>query len=100
GAPVGRLYAINLLGATAGTLAVPFLLLPRLGSDGSYFSAVGGSLAIGLGAWWAGRRPGAASPSPAVRSPPQGPAGPLSSRAVLWLSALSGLVTLALQVSW
>jgi hypothetical protein len=31
GVPVGGLYAINLLGASLGTLVVPFVLLPRLG---------------------------------------------------------------------
>ena len=54
GIPVGGLYAINLLGATLGTLAVPFVLLPRLGLAASYACAVAGSLGVGLTAYLIG----------------------------------------------
>ena len=96
GIPVGGLYAINLLGATAGTLAVPFVLLPRLGVDRSYWGAVGASLAIGLAAWMLGC--GALrtiEPEPARAEGDAAGLGP-----VLALSALSGMSTLGLQVLW
>jgi len=93
GIPVGGLYAINLLGAAAGTLAVPFVLLPRLGVDKTYACAVAGSLTVGLIAlaWGA---------SAAV--PDRSPASPARSvsRLVLALSAISGLATLSLQTLW
>jgi spermidine synthase len=101
GPPVGGLYAINLLGATLGTLAVPFVLLPRLGLAASYACAVAGSLGVGLAACLIGS---ATPPGPSPENPP-----PLRSDAsrtpsvagvVLVLSGLSGLCTLALQVLW
>jgi spermidine synthase len=86
GIPVGGLYAINLLGAAAGTLAVPFVLLPRLGVDKTYACAVAGSLTVGLIAlaWGAS----AAVPDPSPASPARS-----VSRLVLALSAISGLAT-------
>ncbi|HEX6737356.1 MAG TPA: fused MFS/spermidine synthase, partial [Vicinamibacteria bacterium] len=104
GIPVGRLYAINLAGAALGTLAVPFVLLPRLGSAGSYGAAVAGSLAVGLGAWLAGSRTErAAAAAPAERrAPPRAhaPGHRIGTGVVLALAGLSGLLTLALQVLW
>jgi spermidine synthase len=95
GVSVGGLYAANLAGAVAGTLAVPFVLLPRLGSDGSYALAVAGSLTVGALAAALSR--GEAPRAPADRPPEDGPAVP---RATLALSAFSGAATLALQVLW
>jgi spermidine synthase len=95
GIPVGGLYAINLLGATLGTLAVPFLLLPRLGVEGSYLCAVAASLGIGLTAWIAGATSDRAMVEP---SPPAREATGLGP--VLGLSAFSGACTLGLQVLW
>jgi spermidine synthase len=101
GIPVGGLYAINLLGATAGTLAVPFVLLPRLGVDRSYWGAVASSLAIGLAAWAAGS--GAGRPRDRATIAPE-PARERTAGAgwgsVLGLSAVSGVCTLGLQVLW
>jgi spermidine synthase len=96
GIPVGGLYAINLLGAAMGTLAVPFVLLPRLGLDTTYACAVGGSLTVGLLACTLAAR--AASDEP----PDPVPASPARSVPVLVLSlsAVSGLSTLALQTLW
>jgi spermidine synthase len=101
GVPVGGLYAINLLGAAAGTLMVPFVLLPRLGLDAGYACAVVGSLAIGAAACLVGA---AAPPRPAPEVSPSGrpsawPA-PSIARLALALSGLSGLCALALQVLW
>lgn len=43
-------YAANTLGAVAGALAVPFLLLPTLGAERSYFAAVFANLCVGASA--------------------------------------------------
>lgn len=100
GRPVGGLYAANLLGAVVGSLAVPFLLLPRLGASGAYAAAVLASLGIGLTAVGLarGRVPRAL---PLARSAKVG-AGAVGSvgTPVLLLSALSGAATLGLQVLW
>jgi spermidine synthase len=99
GIPVGGLYVINLLGAAAGTLAVPFVLLPRLGLGASHACAVAGSLAIGLTAVAIGaaapRRPLPEDELPRGATP-----RPPVAVAALALSCASGLLTLALQVSW
>jgi spermidine synthase len=101
GIPVGGLYAINLLGAAVGTLAVPFVLLPRLGLDTSYACAVAGSLGVGLTAYLIGsatpRRPSLENLSPGHRDASHTPS---VAGVVLVLSGVSGLCALALQVLW
>jgi spermidine synthase len=101
GVPVGGLYAANLLGATLGALAVPFLLLPRLGVDASSSVAVLGSVAVGLTAcvWgWRTVRAPIIAISAAAAHPPAVDAR--AGRHVLLLAALSGAFTLALQTLW
>ena len=101
GIPVGGLYAINLLGATLGTLAVPFILLPRLGLAASYACAVAGSLGVGLTAYLIGSatpRAPVSESAPALDSAASRP--PSVAGGVLVLSCLSGVCTLALQVLW
>ncbi len=49
GQGVGRVYALNTLGAVLGSLASGFLLVPLLGTQGSVFLAAG--VNIILGAW-------------------------------------------------
>jgi spermidine synthase len=94
GVSVGGLYAANLAGAVAGTLAVPFVLLPRLGAGGSYAAAVAASLTVGALAITLSR-------TEAPRGAPErGDADPPVSRATRALAALSGATTLALQVLW
>lgn len=44
------IYAANTFGAVVGALAVPFLLLPALGAERSYFAAVAANLCVGLSA--------------------------------------------------
>jgi spermidine synthase len=95
GVPVGRLYAVNLAGAVAGTLAIPFVALPALGVTGSYAAAVAGSVlvaavACGLGARAPAREP--ASPSAEAARPARRVAGGL-----LGLAALSGFGSLGAQ---
>jgi len=92
GIPVGGLYAVNLLGAALGTLAVPFLLLPRLGLDRTYACAIAGSLAVGLLA--------CLTPEAARPVVPAAPPSVSMPAFVLALSFVSGLSTLALQSLW
>ena len=101
GPPVGGLYAINLLGATLGTLMVPFVLLPRLGLAASYGCAVAGSLAVGLAAYLIGSAtPQGSAPESAPPLRSDSPRTPSVARVILVLSGLSGVCTLALQVLW
>ena len=101
GIPVGGLYAIHLLGAALGTLAVPFVLLPRLGLTASYACAIAGSLAIGVTAFFVGSRPPGETPWEDASAHPGSPSlTPSIAGVVLVLSAVSGLSALALQVLW
>ena len=102
GRPVGGLYAANLLGAVAGSLSVPFLLLPRLGADGAYGAAVAGSLAVGLVAAGLGlRRPlRTVHASTAEARAASNPRKDAPAPGVLLLALFSGASTLGLQVLW
>jgi hypothetical protein len=105
GRRIGWLYGVNVLGAAAGALATPWLLLPALGVRGAVLAAAGANLAVGLGALALLAAREDPSPAPAAPAPPTVPAGveapgrrPLS----LWLSlyALSGFVALSLEIVW
>jgi spermidine synthase len=100
GVPVGGFYAINLAGAVAGTLAVPFVLLPWLGVRGSLAAAVGGSVLVGLSACLLGRNAPEAAPDAVAAAGPGPTSRAASLPAPLLLAALSGAATLALQVLW
>jgi len=100
-AGVSDLYGANLAGAVAGALAVPFLLLPAFGVQGSSLlvAAIGASAgAVALAR--TGRRV-ASSAVAAVAAPPSPP--PIvgdpgdALRGMLGLSFLSGFVLLALE---
>lgn len=99
GVPAGGLYAVNVLGAATGALAVPFLLLPRLGVREANLAAVAGSLAVGLAAVALGarlRRPGSVD----GRRRRSSAGEPRPRVFVLALAAWSGIVTLGVQVEW
>ncbi len=56
GVDVGRLYAINTLGAIAGTIAAGFGLVPLVGAQGAVKVAIALNLALGLTMLAVGRR--------------------------------------------
>lgn len=95
GISAGLLYAVNTFGAALGALAVPFLLLPNFGTDQlTWLCATGNSL-VALLAFALSKI--SSAPSPAVTVP--SPSTPML-RPLLFLSALSGFATFALQVGW
>jgi predicted membrane-bound spermidine synthase len=106
GRRIGWLYGVNVLGAAAGALATPWLLLPALGVRGSVVAAAGANLGVGLGAlglFALRKRPPAGPGQPAVvsaRAPD--PEAPGSRPLTLWLSlyALSGFLALSLEIVW
>ena len=53
GATVGRIYAVNTVGAIAGAGLAGFVLIPVIGVQGSLLLAIGFSLALGAGLVWA-----------------------------------------------
>jgi spermidine synthase len=53
GATVGRIYAVNTVGAIVGAGLAGFVLIPVIGVQGSLLLAIGVSLALGMGLVWA-----------------------------------------------
>ena len=109
----GQLYAANTAGAIAGTLLVPFILIPTLGVTGSALAAAALNLIAAAGAWALASRAGAASPGGALRAGAASPGarasraggvyvGPNFSSATLALRlyAVAGGIALGYEVVW
>jgi len=109
GRRIGWLYGVNVLGAAAGALAAPWLLLPAAGIHGAVLIAAAANALVGLGALALIRLPG-----PGTDAPSLAPVQPASTPALsaeeapggrpfgLWLAlyTLSGFVALSLEVVW
>jgi predicted membrane-bound spermidine synthase len=109
GAPrtIGLLYGSNALGASFGAALTPWVLLRFLGVTGAILVGASGSAIAGLGALvlargraeeTPGRRDEAAPPSPSVMASSLEAPQPLRVWVVLY--ALSGFVSLSLEVAW
>jgi spermidine synthase len=102
GVSAGSLYAVNVLGAAGGALAVPFALLPALGVKGAELCVVAGSLSVGLSAAAMSARSAPSGGEAAVRG--RRGAGATGQRfspvLVMALAAWSGLATLGLEALW
>ncbi len=108
---LGTLYAVNTAGAVAGTLAAGFMLLPAIGLSRTAFLAGGISLALGLLMALVSRSLGESAVEPARSAPakaipakaaPAAIAAEWSHRPqlMLVLFALSGAVSLSVQIAW
>jgi spermidine synthase len=98
----GRLYAANTVGAVAGTLATPFLLVPAFGITGTGLFAGGVSLAVASAGFLLDRR----RPAAADDSDPPRPVDlsarerSRDARLALALYAGAGGVALGYEVVW
>ncbi len=103
---VSVLYAVNILGASVGALAAGFYLPILLGLQAAYLLAVGITVLIGLSAIVISRTTvfKTSYASDQISQPVHANAFPITGRLALTelsiLSALSGFITLALQVLW
>lgn len=100
GREIGRLYALNTLGAVIGVLGSAFVLVRTLGVNASLALAVGLNVLIGVLALALGRRLTVVDDT---RAPPRRDASPAAESArgpAFALSALSGLTGLAYEVVW
>jgi spermidine synthase len=102
----GRLYGINTLGATLGTFAAGFLLLPALGVRGSVFVGVALNLGVAAVVMLTGRQP-ATEERPAesgVRAEQAAPEGaklsPMLVATLLIGFAVAGFASLLCQLAW
>jgi len=108
GEELGLIYAINTVGAVAGSLAAGFYLIGRLGLNGAIDVAAFGNLAVGTLAWVASTWSGHEDTAAAVSSSPTATAGVQHSdtqtartyRLVLWAFALSGFASFAYEIFW
>src|SRR5262249_6455312 len=101
GAGLAQLYAINTLGAVAGSVLGGFYLLPAHGLLATTFVAAALSLAA-AGVAWLGAGPESTERSPHERAEkPAPPPLPDGARAVFAaLFAASGFAALLLQLAW
>jgi spermidine synthase len=103
---VSILYAVNILGASVGALAAGFYLPILLGIQAAYLLAVGITVLIGLSAIVISRTMVLNTSHVSDQIPQQFYAnefqitGKLGLKELSILSALSGFITLALQVLW
>lgn len=128
GLSVGGFYVANTAGAAIGSLAMPFLLLPALGAQGTLLLGAAANACVALVAWRIDRQQQLPSPTPSAsraHNPSVGdgkrrsvnPKGQLRNSAIAptsrvsekapprfsslaMLSAVSGGVTFSLQVLW
>lgn len=101
GRDLGRLYALNTLGAALGAALTGFLLVPALGVQTTLWAAAGGNLLIGALAF---ALPDASSasapadePSAELRAKPPPSRGDV---AALWALGLTGFASMIYEVSW
>jgi len=110
GNQLGLLYASNAAGAIAGTLAAGLYLIPQRGIHGTFLTAAGLNLCVGLGAiamsWLSAgaraedTRDVQVAPDSTREAAPDGDQSERRLRIILAVFALSGAVSLALEVVW
>ncbi len=108
GADLSTLYAINTMGAVAGTLACGFYLIGTFGVHVTVYIAVVGNLGLGLIAWGMSSHVKAALATMTARTdaiPTAGEPGPgvLSNTTyalLLFALAISGLTSFAYEIYW
>jgi spermidine synthase len=97
GPAVGRLYAVNTLGAACGALLLPYVLLPALGVRTTLVATALTNLALAAAALRGVRGAPLRAPTTATGAAPGGAQG---RPALLAAFFLSGFVALALEVLW
>lgn len=93
GRDLGRLYALNTLGAALGAALTGFLLVPFLGVQTTLWAAAGANLLIGALAF-------VLTDAPAARPPADEPASRRGDLAALWALGLTGFASMIYEVSW
>ena len=99
GARLGHFYAMNTVGALAGTIVGGFILLPFLGLMRSLIISATINLAIGLAATWLTAKSGKVVVEPSIPRPEVVSRGRSRWRVALAIG-ISGFAALALEVVW
>jgi spermidine synthase len=104
GPRVGLLYAVNTLGAVAGTLVAAFMLLPSMGLGRTIWVGVAANLFVFLvAAWMAKQSAGATMRTSSQGSIRQGPAIPDElprAKLILPIMLVSGAASFSYEVLW
>ena len=102
---IGMLYALNTLGAAAGAFAAPWVLIPRVGLEGSLWVAAAlnltcAALAVALARQTTAR--GKHVPESSHETPPASALDgqSLSFRTWVVIYALTGFIALGLEIAW
>lgn len=93
GRDLGRLYALNTLGAALGAALTGFLLVPSLGVQTTLWAAAGANLLIGALAF-------VLADAPPARPPADEPASRRGDLTALWALGLTGFASMIYEVSW
>ena len=100
---IGALYGVNVLGAAAGALLAPWVLVRFLGMEGAALVGAVANLVAAAAALAVGRRADARArrraPPPAAAAP-SAPTARGPSRLWMLLYALSGFLALSLEIVW
>jgi spermidine synthase len=99
GRRVGLLYALNTLGAVAGTALAGYLLLPTFGMRGTVFLAVTVNVGIGALCILYDRQLRVAVPA-AAPAPVEGPVASARIPAIAIALAVSGAASMVYEVAW
>ena len=101
---ITMLYACNLAGAIAGTIAAAFFLLPYFGVRATIWIAAATNVLIGVAAFLIDRKPGPTnfSLSSAVEVQSEASQRQTEVRRTFWLicAVISGFVTISMQIVW
>ena len=99
---IGLLYGLNVLGAAAGALATPWVLVRHYGMREALLVAGAGNVLAALLGLAAGRLSPAPDPPPArgAAAPPAAPASRLGLGGWASLYALGGFCALSLEIVW
>jgi predicted membrane-bound spermidine synthase len=105
---IGLLYGANALGASAGAFLTPWVLIRFLGVTGAILTGAAGSALAGVGALILARRTAAEpivpveleTPKQEEPAPGADDEAPQPLQRWVWLYALSGFVSLSLEVVW
>ena len=104
GTSITTLYAFNLAGAIAGTIAAGFFLLPTFGVRATIWIAAATNVLIGVAAFLIDRKqsPTNFSLSPSVEVQSEASQRQTEVRRTFWLTCavISGFVTISMQIVW
>jgi len=101
GGQIGRLYALNTLGATVGAFSAGYLLIPNLGLSATGYLAIGGNLLVAAGTFWLSKKYGetpARDVSKSTRD--EEPLRAREHRPILIAAGLVGVFSLAYEMLW